>query len=183
MRRLIRHLILVPLLVSLGCSDRKAIEQEHVRWDPISSIYSLPQRNLSYEVQSDRSIVASKDLLPEKVCMCVVDTQNSVSVLLFDIVEFPPNKELSNKLINEIIRQDDNVPMSVRNIVYQSCQFLNYDAWHFNAVIDISSDETKLPVTYNGYIFDRNVLVVTAFGDSLSDDFFRPYINSLKRLD
>lgn len=121
---------------------------------------SLPEHNLEYVVPfAERSIVAAKENLSEKVAMCVVDTVTDICTLLLRLSSVPGDYEDAENAVMLITDQNNSsVKPSVKYDI-KPCEFLSEKAWYFDAVLSI--DETN-EINFSGYIFRNLVLVVTS---------------------
>lgn len=121
---------------------------------------NLPEYNLQYVVPyAERSVVAAKENLSEKVAMCVVDTVSDICTVLLRLSYVPSKYEDAENAVMLITEQKNSIINPSVSYDIKPCEFLSEKAWHFDAVISV---DDKNEVNFSGYIFRNLVLVVTS---------------------
>lgn len=183
MRLTVISVFLLTLSLISSCVSKPGVTADNR--DSVVLSFDIPRHGLSYGLPyPQRTIVAPRESLTDKVSMCVVDTTADVSVLLLNLQSFPQNYSEAEKTVQLVSRQSDVEYATSSSYDIRECEFLDTCAWNFDVSLVVRTAADSIGVKFYGYLFENMAFVVTApASDSITVDKMTPYITGLKRSD
>lgn len=151
-------------------------------WNPGSSTYSVPSRNLRYIVSdTDNIMVADPGALPPQLSLCVVDTVTGICTLLLNLDSAPASPEEAEKKVADITRQDDGLIWKITGRTLSPAVYLDNPAWNFSSELSVVNNEDTVELIYSGVIFSDMALVVTGEKKTVDSIQIASRLNSLHK--